>query len=258
MRNVLAIALLALGVQGCTTTRALAPLQKGQHGMSVSLGGPFVQFAGAPIPVPFTQIGYRYGLDGHGDVHAGLYATGLFTTKVGGFDLGVSRELVTADGGRPRIMLDMNHGFFFGDSQGTADPTSGPGAELTGAAPGGFRWFPELQAVFTWDLGTAPHRVYVGVDGFFQVVPEAHALVTPFFGTELRASRTLGVVLEVGWISPWTNTTAMNPVWYGPGDQGVVSAKLGFNIYLGQRLRDAHLTRHRAAPAPTLVAGEAR
>lgn len=220
--------LFALALMGCTTTRALAPLERGQHGMTVSVGGPFVEF-GAPIPLPISTIGYRYGIDGRSDVHAALYPTGAALFGVFGFDVGINRELVAARGAIPRLMIDFNQGFFFGDN-------------AKGEPAGGFRWFPELSAVTTWDLGHAPHRLYLGVDGFFQVWPEAHALITPFLGTELRAARALGIQLEVGWIAPGAFTRYLNPVWYGIEERGAITAKLGFNIYLQQRRFDAAYT----------------
>jgi hypothetical protein len=51
-------------------------------------------------------------------------------------------------------------------------------------------------------------------------------------GTELRAHRKLGIVLELDWMAPWVDTTFLNPVWYGIGDKGALAFKLGFNIYV--------------------------
>jgi hypothetical protein len=214
-------------LSGCSATRALAPLEAGQHAATLSIGGPFVQYAGAPIPAPITSVGYRYGIDGQSDVHAAFYPLGLALFNVWGVDVGVNRELMHAAGARPRLMLDMTHYFFWGDNR-TKDQDSPSPA-------GGFRWFPDISAVFTWDLGRRPHRIYVGVDGFFQTIPKFYPMISPIVGTELRASRVVGVQLEVGWHALWQDTLYSNVVWYGPGNQGAISAKLGLNFYVPRK-----------------------
>jgi hypothetical protein len=231
--STLAAAALMLA-SGCSTTRALAPLAKGQHGVTMSVGGPFVQFGG-PIPVPISSIGYKYGIDGHGDFHTAFYPTQLALFNVWGLDVGISRELVTAKGARPRLMVDMTHYFFWGDNRGkNADNGGGP--------PGGFRWFPDISAVVTWDVGkdviNRPHRLYLGVDTFFQTIPGLHVYPSPMLGTELRASKVVAVQLELAWNAPWKDTTFANPVWYGPGNYGAVAVRLGLNFYVPQKKHD--------------------
>ncbi|MCB9679977.1 MAG: hypothetical protein H6733_00770 [Alphaproteobacteria bacterium] len=216
--------LVVLGLAaGCTASRAVAPLAAGQHGLTASFGGPFVEFAGAPVPVPFFQLGYRYGIDGHTDIHAAVHVTGAATSGVGGFDVGAARELLTADGGRPRIMVDLNTSWFYGDVR-------------PGEPAGGFRFFPELALVFTWDLpardGRRPHRIYVGLDNFFEAAPTFSYILTPLFGTEIRLHRAVGLQIEAQWHAPWVDTTPVAPVWYGPGNRGVVGVKLALDVYL--------------------------
>lgn len=225
---------------GCAASHAIAPLEKGQSGITSSLGGPFVQYGSAPIPLPIVSLGYRYGIDGHTDVHGSLYVTQLALFKVGGFDVGVARELITADGPRPRIMMDLNTHWFFGDRAKT-----GP--------DGGFRFFPDLSLMATWDLGRAKHHLYVGVDNFFEVAPSFRYYPTPILGTELKASKGLGIQLELGWLAPWKDTLPVNPVWYGPGNLGAVSVKLGFNGYFPtKKTRAQHVRGPQPDPDPVV------
>lgn len=227
-------------LSGCMASRAVAPLDAGQHGVTLSLGGPFVQFGGAPVPVPFTHLGYRYGIDGHTNVHAGLQVSTPLLVGVAAFDVGIARELLTAQGPRPRLMLEYTTTFAVGDA------SSGP-------APGGFRFFQDLALVATWDLpareGRRPHRIYLGADAFMGVGPSFGAVVTPFLGTELRASKTVGVQLELDWHAPFTRTTFVAPVWYGPGDQGVVGAKLALTFYVPPKRPKAVLRPRKARVA---------
>ena len=211
----LALVLLA----GCSTTRALAPLEKGQHGATFSVGGPFVQFAGAPIPLPIASVGYQYGIDGKSNVHGAFYLTQLVLFKVGGFDVGINRELSPAAGARPRVMVDFTNYLFFGDHS-PGDPA------------GGARWFPDVSLMLTWDLGQRPHRIYLGVDTFFQTMPEFHVYPSPVLGTELRASHVVGVQLELAYHAFWADTEPLQPVWYGFDRHGAIAFKLGLNVYV--------------------------
>lgn len=221
--RVVAICLFAAWVSGCAASRAVAPLDKGEHGLTASFGGPFVEFAGAPVPVPLTQLGYRYGIDGKTNVHTALHLTPMVMSRTAGFDVGFARELMTADGPRPRLMLDLTTYWFFGD---VAD----------GGADGGFRFFPDLSLVATWDLPhrkrRRPYRIYLGVDNFMQPWPTFGWVLTPLFGAELPAHDRLGVQLEVQWNQPWADTTPLVPVWKGAGPYGAFAVKIGLNIYL--------------------------
>lgn len=236
-RLALPIAVTALGA--CSASRALAPLDKGQHGITASFGGPFVEFAGAPVPLPISSIGWRYGIDGLTDVHAAFYPSGLALLGVGGVDVGIARELLAPQGARPRIMLDFTT-YWFGGTNRPGDP------------PGGFRFFPDIALIATWELGARPHRIYVGIDTFIQPFPELYVMPTPLLGTELRATKAFGIQIELGWNAFWQNTTRLVPNWYGPGNLGAVSAKLGFNIDLPQKKssfpEDAQVEPRRAAP----------
>lgn len=208
----------------CATSRAVAPLERGQHGIISSLGGPLVQFGGAPIPLPIASVGYRYGIDGKTDIHSSVYISPPILFGVGGIDVGAARELVSAKGARPRLMVDVTAYSFFGNV-------------AKGKPDGGFRLYPDVTAMLTWDLGEKAiaagraHHLYVGLDNFFQPFPTFHYYLTPIVGAEVRASKAVGVQLELGWSAPWVDTTPLQPVWYGPGNLGAASFKIGINGY---------------------------
>lgn len=208
---------LSLSLAGCATSRAIAPLDKGQHGVSVSLGGPMVEFGGAPVPLPFVGLGYRYGIDGKTDLHAAIYPSGPVLVGVMGWDVGVAREVLAADGPVPRIMVDLNTTWTVGDN--------GPGGD-----PAAFRFFATPSAVFTWDLGPPKHRVYVGADVFFQPAPSVRAIPSVFLGSELQASEVVGLQLELGWTGFHRHTDVGAVTWIGPGQQGAIAVRLGVNV----------------------------
>ena len=83
--------LLALSF-GCSPTRIVKPLSKGEQLVGANLGGPLIKFGGAPIPIPYTSAFYAKGINNKttafGSVHLTALAFGVFQT-----DFGICREV---------------------------------------------------------------------------------------------------------------------------------------------------------------------
>ncbi|MBA2612857.1 MAG: hypothetical protein H0U95_12865 [Bacteroidetes bacterium] len=73
--------------QNCAPSRFIKPLEKKQQAASFSFGGPMIQFAGAPIPIPFTTLAYGYGLTnkvtGFGSLHTTSLLFGNLQSDIG-------------------------------------------------------------------------------------------------------------------------------------------------------------------------------
>lgn len=67
---------------GCSPVRMVKPLQKKQQVVGGSFGGPLINFAGAPIPIPFTSLFYANGLTDNVTVIGGLNTTSLLFGNV--------------------------------------------------------------------------------------------------------------------------------------------------------------------------------
>src|SRR5690242_18275035 len=68
------LAFLAL-LASCAPCRYVKPLAKKQSAASFSFGGPLIMFSGTPIPVPFTTIGYGYGLTDNVTTYGNVHTT---------------------------------------------------------------------------------------------------------------------------------------------------------------------------------------
>jgi hypothetical protein len=79
-------------LQSCAPSRYVKPLAKSQQAASFSFGGPLIQFAGAPIPIPFTTLGYAYGVKENITAHGNLHVTSLLFANAQ-FDLGTTFSL---------------------------------------------------------------------------------------------------------------------------------------------------------------------
>lgn len=77
MKRTGAIVIVAAFLASCNATRYVEPLEKGEHAVSVGLGGPVIDFGGVPLVIPLSNIGYGYGLDSNLTVHGGLHTTSL-------------------------------------------------------------------------------------------------------------------------------------------------------------------------------------
>lgn len=63
-------------ISSCAPTQFVVPLEKGEHAVSASLGGPLANVPGiATIPIPFTSLGYGYGLSDKSVIEGALYPT---------------------------------------------------------------------------------------------------------------------------------------------------------------------------------------
>lgn len=69
------IALLILW--NCAPSRYVKPLAKNQSAASFSFGGPLIKFSGAPIPIPFSTLGYGYGITTQVTAYGNLHSTSL-------------------------------------------------------------------------------------------------------------------------------------------------------------------------------------
>lgn len=75
--------LLAISViTSCAPARYVKPLKKNEQVASLSFGGPLILFAGAAIPIPFTTLGYAYGLTDKVTAYSHLHTTSLLFSNL--------------------------------------------------------------------------------------------------------------------------------------------------------------------------------
>lgn len=73
---ILVLGTLLLLETACAPSRYVKPLEHKQHAVSGSFGGPMATIPGvATIPIPFTSLGYGYGLKPKTTVYANWYTT---------------------------------------------------------------------------------------------------------------------------------------------------------------------------------------
>jgi hypothetical protein len=210
--GVLLLAALLLG-GGCAQTHIVRPLGKGNGALNVSVGGPFVQLFGAPIPVPIGSVGGAYGVRDDVEVFGQVDATAL-AFGVLHLSPGVAFHPVRRDGGWvPTVTVGGSLHLLTNFREARLVP------QVTGAA--------------AWRIRNH-HLVYLGMDLGLGFQPAGFVPIWgPYLGGEARVSKRVGLALEVKWLEPHVDVRPLAPTWLSPGSQGYVSLLLGVNIYFG-------------------------
>jgi hypothetical protein len=84
--------LFLLAITACAPVRLVKPLEKGQKAIGANLGGPLINFAGAPIPLPYTSAFLAKGITEKTSVFGGVHLTAL-AFGVAQIELGACRQI---------------------------------------------------------------------------------------------------------------------------------------------------------------------
>lgn len=217
----LALALLLLAsaslAPGCAMHHLARTVGEGNGEVRASVGGPFFSNLGAPIPIPNLVVSGRYGLTDGFDLDAGLSVTGLFYGTIG-LQLGAVGQLVR----NPDFAMSL----------------AGRGHFLVGVRGPDLRVYPEL-GLHLEGLPTRWLVLFGGLTGFAQFDPpngKPPVFAYPYAGAEIlfggsdQAGHPYGIGAELGWISPWEDSTSV--VSWEPGF-GAIVLQLGFRARFG-------------------------
>lgn len=131
-------------IASCNVTRVVKPLEKGEHRVGGSFGGPAIIFSGAPIPIPFSSISYAHGLDTGFTVAGGIHTTALLFGNLE-MDATLGIRAYESSGGRFGI-------------------TASPGVNLFyGLRGNDFRVYPNLDGTAWWKYSDKDHLLYGGL-----------------------------------------------------------------------------------------------
>lgn len=217
MRVAVVLLSLVLG-SGCAFRHLARTVGEGNGEVRASVGGPFFSNV-APIPLPNLQVGGRYGLTDGFDLDADLSLIGLAYGIVA-FDVGAVGQI-------------------YREERGFAISASGRGHFLIGTRGPDLRFYPEL-GVHLEGVATPWLVVFGGLSALAQFTPpedKPPVFVAPYVGTEFQfggsdeAGHPHGIVLELGWISPWQDSTSV--ISYEPGGVGAFLVHLGYRARFG-------------------------
>ena len=197
----------------CAPSRFVKPLNKGEHAVNLSVGGPLIGYANSTIPIPLSSILYGYGvkqnLTAFGSIHTTALLFGVFQT-----DIGVVTHLYKND-------------------------TLGIGVTATPAinfAVDKWEWnkklWPQVDVNFYWQY--KKNLLYLGIANWFELsskkahgeIQETHFLLNPHLGyTWCRPKWNYNLELKV--LAPTVERLPNVVDYKGVGTKGVEGIYLG-------------------------------
>lgn len=134
----------------CAPARYVKPLKSKEQVVSFTFGGPIIQFAGAPIPIPFTTFGYAYGMSDKITTYANIHTTSLLFGNIqldAGSTIGIYEK-------------EKKYGFSF-------SPTLQMAASLN--TKNSFRIWPSADFNFYYHPKQKESYLYSGLNSWFEL-----------------------------------------------------------------------------------------
>ena len=209
------IPLVALLGAACATTQAARPVGRGNTRISASLGGPLVQFGGAPVPLPITTVGVAHGVSDFVDVHGEVHPTAALF-GIAGLSGGVALHPLSSHRGALTFGASLNA---FGN------PSDGVLFADLWVAGGGH------AASWLW-LGGGLHNGLrlAGTGSINEQTPWAP---TVFGLASFLVSRRVALNVEARWYAVASCGGCVAPDYYPLGDRGALGVLLGVDYQFG-------------------------
>jgi hypothetical protein len=203
---------LVLFFAGCGTVASVQPLGKGKKALALSSGGPVKELFGIKMPIPYSVLRYRYGLNDNTDIHFGLHPTMMVMGNLS-LEAGVTRQVLAQHGIWPALSVEVSIYSFLHILEFST-----------------VKAFPAFSIVASNAFTGARHLVYYGVQSMFQYT-EPYAAIAPVIGFELPLGRRLLLDLEARWYAP-NEESEMRVVDYeiNPFDHGAIGFVWGLSF----------------------------
>jgi hypothetical protein len=201
----------------CGTVASVRPIGAGNKSIVFSAGGPVAPVYDINMPLPYSVLRYRFGLNDDTDAHIGVHPTLALFGDVG-LDMGLTKHFTRNQGLRPGFSAGVSlYGFY-------------DFSEVSNA-----RLYPELSFILTYDVSKRVPVIYLGVENMIQFT-EPYVVPACLLGGEFALSRRLALSLETRWYAP-IESGDDRVVDYSitPFGQGAVGFVLGFSYVFGGR-----------------------
>jgi len=204
---------LIAGFASCSPVTQVKPLEKNQMAVTASFGGPMIVYSKLPIPIPFCNAGFSYGLNSRVTASAQL---GLTSLAFG--------------------VIQLDPGILYGIRMPENNHQIGISAFLKTHLlldkwEGNFRWYPELGIQVYKEWGR--NMVYAGASGWFETRFPAEKRAAgnvwvPILNLGYTRQKTKwNLTAEAKWIAPNISKNDIVVDFIGPGTNGTLGLYLG-------------------------------
>ncbi|UCC11639.1 MAG: hypothetical protein JSW02_09865 [candidate division WOR-3 bacterium] len=166
----------------CGTVASVRPMGKDRSSLTFCSGGPVAPVFDIQMPIPYSVLRYRRGLNENTDFHCGIHPTMMVLGNVA-LEVGITKLIVDQGGWRPALALEGSAYLFMHvfDISTT-------------------RAYPEIGIVASYNLSLRGHLIYFGFQNIIQY-DEPYWISAPLIGVELPLGR-FNINLEAKWYAP--------------------------------------------------------
>ena len=213
---------ITLFAAACAPTRFIEPVEEGKLAAGATFGGPLIDFAGAPIPVPLTSLEVGYGFKENLTFSGGLHTTAAVFGNLQ-IDLGGTYKFLDQERFRPNLSVSpsLNTVWDIYDKK--------------------IKVWPVIDLNAYWNYGKKNNYVYVGANNFVEFSgtraleqdQPTPILFSPQIGHVLKGKdRKWEFISEIKFLSPFTNSSyAFVPYRSFTGNFGATGIFLGYRYY---------------------------
>lgn len=183
------------------------------------MGGPMIEFAGAPIPLPLTSIEVGYGLDSNLTVHGGWHTTAAFFGNAQ-IDAGITYQFLEQKKYIPNVSVAPSFNFIYSFEDKSA------------------RLWPILDLNAFWNYGKRRNYFYVGFNNYFELKQtmandqdqRQHWIFSPQIGHIIKGKKSpWQLSLELKFLAPYMdNSKSFVPFKSVLGKWGSTGFYIGF------------------------------
>jgi hypothetical protein len=213
---------LGLFAVACAPTRFIEPVEEGKLAAGAAFGGPLIDFAGAPIPVPLTSLEVGYGFKENLTFFGGIHTTAAVFGNLQ-VDLGGTYKFLDQDRFKPNISVSpsLNTIWDIYDKK--------------------IKAWPVIDFNAYWNYGDKMNYVYVGANSFVELSAvraleqdqPTPLLFNPQIGHVLKGKeRKWEFITEIKFLSPFSKSAySFVPYRSITGDYGATAIFLGYRYY---------------------------
>jgi hypothetical protein len=201
-------------IGSCAPTRFVKPLKAKQQAVSLSLGGPLIDYNGLPIPMPFITAAYGYGIDSTLTAFGAVNITSALYGNIQ-LEFGATKKLFKQKGKLPAVSIN-------------------PVINLINRNQKTTRIFPQLDVNAYWDYNRGRNFFYAGLTNWFELKSKKahgeeqtnHWIVSPVIG-ETFVRRKWNYTIEAKVLAPSISNRSVVEYKTPFGSHGA------FGIYFG-------------------------